>query len=326
MNKYELTGQPRKFSVSGAGEKAQVELRQIRALRDFADVKAGALGGWVDDESCLSQQGDCWIYDENSVVFNGAKVGGNARVSQPCDIRDGAKISDNAWIDGAQIGDRAHVSGNAMVQRSEVRGECHIFGEARVMNGSLVIAAIGLTPDHEKQLHIYGHATVSASRIVHQAQIYGHALLSYAFVEHRAEVFDYAMLEGNEDNDVWVCDCARVYGNARIVAGTGEEDVPTLRYSAQVYGHAVVEGNCVLKHHVEVFDHAQLTGGPLLVDDGARIFGRARVKGNVLIEEGVQIFDDAVVEAYNGDPLHLRGGKSFNADQHITRTPFFGAL
>lgn len=326
MSKYELGDEIRKFTWAEGGEKKSVDLRQIRALRDFADVKAGAQGGWVEGDDSLSQQGDCWIYDENSVVFGGARVSGNARLTQPCDIRDGAKISDNAWIDHAQISDHAHVSGNAMVQRSQVRGECHIFGEARVMNGSLVLAAKGLTPDREQQLHIYGHATVNASRVVHQAQIYGHALLSYAFVEHRAEIYENAMLEGNEENDVWVCDCAQVYGNARIVAGKGEEDVPTLRYSAQVYGHAVVEGNCVLKHHVEVFDHARLSGGPLMLDDGARIFGNAQIKGNVLIEDGVQVFDNAVVEAYNGDPLHLRGRRTLNGDQHITRTPMLGAL
>lgn len=326
MSKYELGDEVRKYTWAENSEKQSVELRQIRALRDFADVKAGALGGWVEDESHLSQQGDCWIYDQNSVVFGGAKVSGNARISQPCEITGGAKISDNAWIDRAQISDHAHVSGNAMVQSSQVRGECHIFGEARVMNGSLVLAAKGLTPDHDQQLHIYGHATVSASRIVHQAQIYGHALLNYAFVEHRAEIFGNAMLEGNEENDVWVCDCARVYGDARIVAGRGEEDVPTLRYSAQVYGHALVEGNCVLKHHVEVFDHAVLCGGPLMMDDGARIFGNARVQGNVLIEDGVQVCDNATVEAFNGNPLHLRGQKTINGDQHITRTPVLGAL
>jgi hypothetical protein len=44
-----------------------------------------------------------------------------------------------------------------------------------------------LTADRDKVLQIYQRATVSASRIVHQAQIYGDAFVEHAFVEHRAE-------------------------------------------------------------------------------------------------------------------------------------------
>ncbi|RRE15861.1 hypothetical protein EAN91_02760 [Klebsiella pneumoniae] len=75
-----------------------------------------------------------------------------------------------------------------------------------------MIAARGLTADRDKVLQIYQRATVSASRILHRAQIYGDAFVEHAFVEHRAEVFDRARLEGNEENDVWVCDNARYTG------------------------------------------------------------------------------------------------------------------
>jgi carbonic anhydrase/acetyltransferase-like protein (isoleucine patch superfamily) len=124
-----------------------------------------------------------------------------------------------------------------------------------------------LTADRDKFLQIYQRATVSASRIVHQAQIYGDAFVEHAFVEHRAEIFDYARLEGNEENDVWVCDNARVYDHARLIAGRAEDAIPTLRYSSQVAENAVVEGNCVLKHRVMVGGHARLCGGPILLDD-----------------------------------------------------------
>jgi hypothetical protein len=49
------------------------------------------------------------------------------------------------------------------------------FGNARVLHHSQVIAAKGLTPDNDQILQIYGNATVSQSRVVHQAQIYGDA-------------------------------------------------------------------------------------------------------------------------------------------------------
>ncbi len=326
MNKYRLSDTPRAFSFQENGEKKSVTLWQIIALRDFADVSAGSVGGWINAETALSQDGNGWIYDENSVVFAEAKVTGNARITQACTLSHGALIEDNAWIDNAIISHEARISDNVTIQCSRVRGKCHIFGEARILNECDIIAAIGLTPDSTQILQIYDRATVSRSRVVHQAQIYGDAIVDQAFIEHRAEVFDAALLQGNEENNVWVCDCAKVYGNARVVSGTGEDAIPTLRYSSQVAENAVVEGNCVLKHHVLIGGHAWLRGGPILLDDKILIEGNARVIGDVVIEHRVEICGNAIIEAYDGDSIHIRGRKVINGDERVTRTPLLGSL
>ncbi|WP_312670189.1 YdcK family protein [Pseudescherichia sp.] len=326
MNKYRLSDASRSFSYQDNGEKRHVTLRQIVALQDFHDVQAGTLGGWVEDEQVLSQQGNCWIYDENSMVFGGSRIADSARISQPCTIYDGVDISGHAWVDGAEICRGARLSGNVLVQRSRVSGECLLGDDARILNGSEIIAARGLTLDNDATLRIYDRATVNHSRILHQAQIYGDAIVNYAFVEHRAEVFDFALLEGNEENDVWVCDCAKVYDRARLVAGRGEDAIPTLRYSAQLAESAVVEGNCVLKHHVRVGGEAQLRGGPLVLDDFVLVHGRAQLSGNLLIEGHVEIGGDAAVIAREEAYIHLRGPKVISGAERITRTPLLGAL
>ena len=266
MTKYRLGDEPRAFSYQDNGNKKSVLLRQIIALIDFNDVKAGTLGGWIDDESVLSQSGDCWIYDENALAFSGATISGNARITQASVVRDGAQIGDAAWIDRAEISHNAQIRDNVTIRDSVVRGECLLCGDARVVCDSEIIAAKGLTRENDQLLQIYDRATVSNSRVVHQVQIYGDAMINYAFIEHRAEVFDFARVEGNEENNVWICDCAKVYGHARVIAGTDEDAIPTLRYSSQVAEHAEVEGNCVLKHHVLVGGHAKLRGGPILLD------------------------------------------------------------
>lgn len=326
MKKYRLSEESRLHHWQDGETKTAVKVRQIIAARDFSDVKSGTRGGWIDDESALSHEDDCWIYDENSVVFAGAQVSGNARLTRPCVISHQASVGYNAWVDGAEISHGARVSDNVTVQSSVVRGECHLFGNARILHNSMVIAAKGLTPDNEQILRIFGEATVSQSRVVHQAQIYGNAIVSYAFVEHRAEIFDNALIEGNEENNVWVCDCAKVYGNARLLAGLEEDAIPTLRYSSQVAENALVEGNCVIKHHVLIGGEAWLRGGPILIDDKVVIQGRARIRGEVLIEHHIEITDDAVIEAAEGEMIHLRGEKVINGAQHITRTPLLGAL
>ncbi|MDO1787366.1 hypothetical protein Q2339_24095, partial [Escherichia coli] len=82
----------------------------------------------------------------------------------PCIVIHDAQIGDNCWLDGAEVSHGARISDNVTIQQSCVRGECHIFGEARVLHNSVVIAAKGLTPDHEQILKIYDKATVSQSR------------------------------------------------------------------------------------------------------------------------------------------------------------------
>ncbi len=60
MRKYRLSEQTRQYCYEEEHGKQSVTLRQIVALIDFADVKAGSEGGWVDEECALSQQ-ECWI-------------------------------------------------------------------------------------------------------------------------------------------------------------------------------------------------------------------------------------------------------------------------
>ena len=326
MKKYRLSEETRLYHWQNGEGKASVTLRQIIAERDFSDVTAGTRGGWLDEESALSHDGDCWVYDENSVVFARAQICDNARITQPCVISHEARISDNSWVDGSQVSHGAQLSDNVTIQSSEVRGTCHLYGNARVLHQSTIIAALGLTPDREQVLKIYDNATVSQSRIVHQAQIYGDAMVNYAFIEHRAEVFENALIEGNDLNNVWICDCAKVYGNARIIAGRDDDAIPTLRYSSQVAENAVIEGNVVIKHHVLIGGQAWLRGGPIMIDDKVVIQGRARISGDVLIEHRIEITDDAVIEAFGGDNIHLRGEKVINGQQRITRTPLLGAL
>ncbi|MGB7799706.1 YdcK family protein [Buttiauxella sp.] len=307
MNKYQLTGDAKLHDYLVDGKKQQVKLWQVVALYDFSDVKTGQLGGWIETEDNLSQLGHCWIYGNESVVYGGSTVSGDAQVHG-----------------SSTLCHQAHISDKSFVEHSLISGECRIFDAARIVNGSQVIAVRGLTADKDQLLQIYGNATVNASRVIHQAQIFGNAIVNNAFIEHRAEVFGQAILQGNDENNIWVCDCARVFDNARIIAGRGDDQIPTIRYSSQVYGNALIEGDCVLKHQVNIFDDATLIGGPIQLDNQVQIFGQARITGNVLIEDNVQIYDKAAVDGLDGELIHIRGIKDISGEQRITRSPFYG--
>ena len=80
------------------------KLYQIVATKDFGDVKAGELGGWIESEKNLSQEGNCWVAEN-------ARVYGEAVVKQDAIVDGDAKVFGNAIICGSAI-----VRGKAQVQ------------------------------------------------------------------------------------------------------------------------------------------------------------------------------------------------------------------
>ena len=111
--KYDFTGETRMFDGR--------TLRRIVALRDFAGVKTGDKGGWIEQESNLSQLGNAWVYC-NARVFDNAEVSGDACVSGDARVSGNARVYDNAQVYG-----NAQVSGNAWVY-----GNAQVYGYARV--------------------------------------------------------------------------------------------------------------------------------------------------------------------------------------------------
>lgn len=78
-----------------------------------------------------------------------------------------------------------------------------------------------------------------------------------------------------------------------------------------------------LKHHVLVGGHAEIRGGPILLDDRVLIEGQACIQGEILIERQVEISGRATVIAFDGNTIHLRGPKVINGEDRITRTPLY---
>lgn len=86
-------------------------LHRIQALKDFGNVRKGELGGWIEKEENLSQEGNCWVYDE-AMVFGNARVTGNAQVFGNARIYGDVQVYGNAWVySNAQIYDLKIIGG-----------------------------------------------------------------------------------------------------------------------------------------------------------------------------------------------------------------------
>ena len=83
MKKFELTSE----SIVKLGK----TLYRIRALVAFGDVKEGELGGFLEKEENLSQDGNAWVRG-SAIVRGHATISENAIVSENATVRGYARV------------------------------------------------------------------------------------------------------------------------------------------------------------------------------------------------------------------------------------------
>lgn len=94
---------------------------RIKALKSFNNVKKGDLGGYIDEKTNLSHDGNAWIYDDAVVVDS--------------DISDNAVVKHNALVDASQlkhnavIQDKTCVIGSVITENARVQDQAMVRDE-----------------------------------------------------------------------------------------------------------------------------------------------------------------------------------------------------
>ena len=218
-NKYKLTEE----SVVFFG----ITLYRIEALKDFADIKKGDKGGYVQSEANLSQEGNCWVLDD-------AKVYDSARVSDNALVYGNAQVYGNAKVYGeAKVFDTALVCGNA-----EVYDNVRVFGNAKVYGNARVC-------DNVK---VCDHARVCGSIVYDNAQVFGNAKIygntqirSSAKVENNTDyiVFKNWWSSGRyftwtKSNNMWAVGCFYGTGKGLIAKAYKDSEISGREYKRVV--------------------------------------------------------------------------------------------
>ena len=155
-------------------------LYRIKALKDFGDVKADDLGGFLENEDNLNHEGNCWISD-NACVFGDAYV------------------SDNAWVSGnARVYDDARVFGEALIcGDARVFGKAQVFGDARVFGNAYVFdnAWVSTNAKVSGNAQIYNNA-----KVYNNSHVLGRSIVkgSTTLVDN-VEISDYGYIESSND-------------------------------------------------------------------------------------------------------------------------------
>lgn len=186
--KFELTNE----SIDFYGR----TLYRIRALKDFGCIKAGQLGGFVETESNLSQEGNCWIYS-NAKVYDSARVYDNAQICDYAIAHDSARIFQIAVIDN-----NVQVYGNAMVFGNvRVYNNVRIFDNAKVHDNALIRDNAKVFDNAEvyNNARVYDNAVICDNvKVFGSTEVFGNAkICGDAKIYDNAIIYDDAIIYGN---------------------------------------------------------------------------------------------------------------------------------
>lgn len=195
---------------------------RLQALRNFADVKEGDLGGYVDSEHNVSHYGNCWVYASGSVLQD-SRIFGNTCVKDRARVTCGARVwdsvlSDDSLVSFQSIVRNCTVSGTSRIDTSEVR-RSSLRGSSSVTDSKV----------HDCSL--LGDAHLSSGAYVTHSTLYGNCDVS-------GEVrIMYSTLEGSigVEGQAYLNKC-RLYGPCYI-AGT------THMVSVNLYGGITISGD-----------------------------------------------------------------------------------
>lgn len=154
MKPAEKNTEQKKYEITDFTHPIYPWLYRIRALTSVNEhVEAGELGGYVQSEDNLCQQGSSWIYDR-AVCCEDAVVSGDARICDDVMVRGSALVTGDA-----RMFEWACAEGNCCIRSGEISRNARVAGEAVVSE-----SADGYSPLIDGTSMVYG--TVSGRFII----------------------------------------------------------------------------------------------------------------------------------------------------------------
>lgn len=192
IKKYAITAISRDVTVCGETK----TVYRIIALKDFTieawngrkvfakEIHAGDLGGYIESEDNLSQDGNCWV-DNKATVCGDALVSENAYVGGHAWVVDNARVYGNAKVSiGSKLFGHSEVSGDAWVYgMTLLKGNAKLTDNAHVCSTTIdgdVIVCDNAYIDNVRLAN-------SGSRIIGEnARLVAESLIEFGFAERPA--------------------------------------------------------------------------------------------------------------------------------------------
>ena len=102
---------------------------RIQALRSFNDVVKGDIGGFVDQERNLSQDGDSWVYG-NGLVYENGQVYGDSQVYENSQVIGNSQVFGDSQVhEGFYLYGNVYTTPNITIKLLTSLGVCSNKGK-----------------------------------------------------------------------------------------------------------------------------------------------------------------------------------------------------
>lgn len=159
----------------------EIKLYRIQALKTFTKpgkygpvIHVGELGGYVETEDNLSQQGSCWIFDK-------ARVKDGGRVLDDAYVYDKTMVSRNAIIRGESvIRDRCFVTNQSVINDSTLEGNVTVTGQSIIHSGASLYGEIEVDKSViNTHVNLTGRISIKRSKIMAPFELSGNYELNF---------------------------------------------------------------------------------------------------------------------------------------------------
>lgn len=198
----------------------EIKLYRIQALKTFTKpggcnpvVHVGELGGYIEAEDNLSQDGNCWVFDK-------ARVKDGGKVLDDAIVYDKSLISKNSIVGGRSIvGGHCFVTNQSVVIDSTLEGNVTVTGHSNIHSGSYLYGDIEVDKsDIGCSVNLTGKISVKKSRITAPLELSGdyqlnfdvgtpHSVIGYNIGMPRGSLFAIKNMVASTIEDKWsACD------------------------------------------------------------------------------------------------------------------------
>ena len=179
-------------------------LYRIQSVKAFDGVDVGDKGGYVESEDNLSQDDDCWLYNE-AKSYDSAVVRGNAVMchnSEACDyavVEGNVSVRFNVKIGGhSYVADNVTLSGNVYISGNvSITDEVQIYGDDITISDGVCISEFATIFENVKlsgSAYINGHTNIGGN-----VKISGNVTLSgNSFIADDVNIFGDTIIAAEE--------------------------------------------------------------------------------------------------------------------------------
>lgn len=277
MKKYEFTERKQEIKYE---DKVYI-VTQIRALIDIPqhNVKAGSLGGWLEEERNLSHLGDCWV-EKCAGVYMGARIQGDVLVRS--DESYSNSLYESEFIS-------SHIRDNANINASGFANECVI--DDGTFAGKLELNGTSL----------------------YKTSLTGHVLVNGGFLERTSVI-----QTGNVAIDITHCVIVQPSGsliiqnedNKRLELFDLTIDFENEEYTRRIEGYGTVSNLCGdvkrlhLNGEMDIENVWFKTPSTLMSNKQFPVIVKGHSKDSIILEDADVILTDSKIE---GHSIRLNG-------------------